>query len=421
MSQKWLTPLLLIGAVLGWLLGHLFGGTAWLDTLMQMARSAFLDGLRLVIGPLILFSLMSGILRLSATRDMHRIGGYTLTYFLTTTAIATCIGLFIVTTIHPWTAEPPISDPPPLAEGITLIDAEEAGLGALFVGILKQMLVNPVAALANLNILGLVTNAVIFGLAALFVLPKESPVITAIHEITAMIYRIAGWFVSLAPLGVMGIVYGFVGALHTALLGQLFSFALVVLAATALHGFVVLPALAWWIGRISPVKLFTAIGQPIFVALTTSSSAATLPVSMRTAEQSLGVSRTTASFVLPLGATINMDGTALFEGMAAVFLAYLFNVPLTESGIIAVFFIAMISSIGAPGIPSGSMAAMQMVMLAVGIPLEAIGLLLLIERPLDTFRTAVNVQGDLIGSVVVERLIFGRQRNEAAGDTGSTG
>lgn len=407
MSQKWLTPLLLIGAALGWLLGHFFGGSAWLDTVMQMARTAFLDGLKLIIGPLILLSLMSGILRLSATREMQRMGGYTLTYFLTTTAIATGIGLFIVTSVHPWTASPPISDPPPLAPGITLISTEEGGLGALFNGILKQMLTNPVSALANLNILGLVTNAVIFGLAALFVLPKESPVITAIHELTAMIYRVAGWFVMLAPIGVMGIVYNFVGALHTTLLGQLFQFALVVVAATLFHGLVILPSLAWWLGGVSPLRLFQSIGQPLFVALTTSSSAATLPVSLRTAENQLGVSRPTASFVLPLGATINMDGTALFEGMAAVFLAYLFNVPLTESSMIAVFFVAMISSIGAPGIPSGSMAAMQMVMLAVGIPLEAIGLLLLIERPLDTIRTAVNVQGDLVGSVIVEKLLFG--------------
>jgi Na+/H+-dicarboxylate symporter len=110
------------------------------------------------------------------------------------------------------------------------------------------------------------------------------------------------------------------------------------------------------------------------------------------------------SFVLPLGATINMDGTALFEGMAAIFLAYLFGIELGTAGTIMVFLIAMLSSVGAPGIPSGSMAGMQMVLLAVGIPLEAIALLLLIERPLDTFRTAVNVEGDLIGTVVVEHL-----------------
>jgi Na+/H+-dicarboxylate symporter len=411
MNQKWLTPLLLLGAMVGWALGSLAGGLPWLDALMLYARTIFLEGLKLIIGPLIFLSLMSGILRLAESRDIQRLGGITIIYFLSTTAIAICIGLFVVTFLHPWTSHPPLSDPPPLAPGVTLVSAESAGIDALLLGILKQMLVNPFSALANLNILGLVTNAVVFGLAALFSLPKESAIITAIHDFTAVIYRIAGWAVSLAPIGVMGIVYNFVGAMQSNLLVQLIGFSLVVLGATAVHGLIVLPALSWWLGRIPPWKLFPAIGQAMFLALTTSSSAATLPVSMRCSEQNLGVRRSTASFVLPLGATINMDGTALFEGMAAVFLAYLFNVPLTESSIVAVFFIAMISSIGAPGIPSGSMAGMQMVLLAVGIPLEAIGLLLLIERPLDTFRTAINVQGDLVGSVIVDRLAFRRNHH----------
>ena len=125
---------------------------------------------------------------------------------------------------------------------------------------------------------------------------------------------------------------------------------------------------------------------------------------MTTAEQQLQVQRARSAFVLPLGATANMDGTALFEGVAAVFLAYMFGVELGTVGIVAVFIVAMLSSVGAPGMPSGSMAGMQLVLIAAGIPLEAIGLLLIIERPLDTFRTAVNVEGDLVGCLVAERF-----------------
>ena len=135
----------------------------------------------------------------------------------------------------------------------------------------------------------------------------------------------------------------------------------------------------------------------------TSSSAATLPLSLATAEERLGVARTKAAFVLPLGATVNMDGTALFEGIAVVFLAYMFGIPLDGATLFVVFFVAMLASAGAPGIPSGSMAGLQTVLLAVGIPLEAIALILLIERPLDTIRTAVNVEGDLVGSMVAQR------------------
>jgi Na+/H+-dicarboxylate symporter len=183
----------------------------------------------------------------------------------------------------------------------------------------------------------------------------------------------------------------------------LLQFGLLVIVLTLIHGGLVLPAIAWLYAGRSPLALFRQIGRPMLVAFSTSSSAATLPVSMRSAEEDLGISPSVASFVLPLGATMNMDGTALFEAVAAAFLAYLFGVELSTVAMMTVFLMAMVASIGAPGMPSASMAGMQMVLLAVGIPLEAIAILLVIERPLDTIRTAVNVEGDLIGALVVDR------------------
>ena len=178
-----------------------------------------------------------------------------------------------------------------------------------------------------------------------------------------------------------------------------------VVGATLLHGLVVLPLIAKFLGGVGPLTLFTKAAKPLMVAFATSSSLATLPVSIATAEDDLDVSQTVAGFVLPLGATMNMDGTALFEGIAAVFLAYLFGIELSTVAMITVFLMAMVSSIGAPGMPSGSMAGMQMVLLGAGIPLEAIGILLVIERPLDTIRTAVNVEGDMVGALVVQRQL----------------
>ncbi len=147
-------------------------------------------------------------------------------------------------------------------------------------------------------------------------------------------------------------------------------------------------------------------------ALTTSSSSAALPVTIATCEERFGVSKGVSGFVLPLGATMNMDGTALFEGIAAVFLAHIFGIELTGASLVAVFLMTIVSSVGAPGMPSGSISGMQMVMLAVGIPLEAIGILMVIERPLDTFRTAVNVEGDMIGALITQRRL---DRLEATG------
>ncbi|MEF1219577.1 cation:dicarboxylase symporter family transporter, partial [Photobacterium damselae] len=165
----------------------------------------------------------------------------------------------------------------------------------------------------------------------------------------------------------------------------------------------VLPSIAKLATGISFKKLFRALSAPMAMAFATSSSSATLPLSMQTAENELDISQSTSSMVLPLGSIMNMDGTALFEGVAAIFLAQLYGIDLGTTGLIMIFIMAMVSSIGAPGMPSGSMSGMQLVMLAAGIPLEAIAILLLIERPLDTFRTAVNVEGDLIAALVVDK------------------
>lgn len=407
MQRIGFTVLLLAAAVIGWALAVWGPQSDGLAQVMALAKSLFLDGLKLIIAPLIFFSLISGILRLRATNEVRRLGQVTVTYYLCTTAIAIVIGLLVVTWLHPWTALPPLDTAAlPVDQSIRLVSDADAGIGSVLLSLVARCLVNPFAAMAELNILGIVTNALLFGLAGLLALPEGSRVPAMIHDITEVIYRVAGWIVRLAPIGILGIVYGLAQSLETNVVTQLVSFALVVLGATAVHSLVVLPLIAWRFAGLAPAALFRKVGHAMFVALTTSSSAATLPVSMQTAENRLGVRRSTASFVLPLGATINMDGTALFEGIAAVFLAYLFGIELGTVGLFAVFFVAMVASIGAPGIPSGSMAGMQMVLLAAGIPLEGIGLLLLIERPLDTFRTAVNVQGDLVACAVAERAVF---------------
>jgi Na+/H+-dicarboxylate symporter len=262
--------------------------------------------------------------------------------------------------------------------------------------------------MAETNILGVLTTALIFGLAVTFTLPEDSKWPQLLNELTQTIYTCARWVLTMLPLGMFAITFQLTDRIDLATLATLGQFAIVVLGATAVHGLIVLPLLAWFFGQTPPLKLARAIAQPLLTALVTSSSAATLPLSMTTAEEKLGVDRNIAAFVLPLGATINMDGTALFEGIAVIFLAYMFSVPIDANSVVLVFLITMLASAGAPGIPSGSMAGLQVILLAVGIPLEAIGLLLLIERPLDTFRTAVNVEGDLIGALIAQRWTGGQ-------------
>ncbi len=396
--------LVIAAAFIGWLLGQFTADQAWLDQIMAAARLVFLGALKLVVGPLIFFSLVSGILQLRQAQQMRRLGTVTLAYYLGTTAIAIAIGLIAVSLFHPWTSTPPLAEVPVAASDLVLIDASQSSISQVLLGLLQQALTNPFTALAELNILAIVLNALLLGLALLVTAPTNSPLIVALDHLTNGIYRIAGWVVWLVPVGVLGIAYRMSDQLSADLMQQLVTFMGVVFAATAIHGLIVLPLLAWLLTGRKPIAFLRAISAPALVALTTSSSAATLPVSLRTAQDQLGVEPGVASFVLPLGATVNMDGTALFEGIAAVFLAYLFGVELGAAGMVAVFFVAMVASVGAPGIPSGSMAGMQVVLLAVGIPLEAIGLLLLVERPLDTFRTAVNVMGDLLACAVAQRF-----------------
>ncbi len=386
-------------------------------------KGFFLAALRMLIAPMIFFSLIGGIIGIGNVVRLRRLGGVTVTYYLGTTTIAILLALFAVFFIHPWTAYPAM---PELANGMgpaRMIDPGDDSLIRVVSQLLTMAFTNPFTALVELNILGIVTNAFLIGLAIILALPEDSPIFRLVEDINVVIYRVLAWVIRLLPIGIFAILFDFtvklnVGDGHSqALLAQLLQFSLLVVALTAIHGLIILPGIAWMLTGRSPVRLLSQLARPLLVAFSTSSSSATLPVSMRTAEEDLKVSPSVSSFVLPLGATMNMDGTALFEAVAAVFLAYLFGVELSVVGIFTVFLMSMVASIGAPGMPSASMAGMQMVLLAVGIPLEAIAILMVIERPLDTIRTAVNVEGDLIGSLVVDHYTSTRIGIESGSGT----
>ena len=406
MSSKWFAPALLLSALIGWGLGTLVPDSAWLSSLTAFIQSSFLLALRMIIAPLIFFSLLHGTMQLRQTGGVGRLGGVTVLYYLLTSAFAIALGLTIVFWLHPWTAYPPLTELPHTAfpdMEVGLIDQTQGSVGQLITNLFASLLANPFSALAETNILGILFCAVLFGLAAAHALPANSKWPLLIGDLTQVIFQVARWIITLLPLGLFAIAFQMSGAFDFETLAALGYFAAVVVGATLIHGLLVLPTIAWFATGIAPWTLIRRISQPLFTAFVTSSSAATLPISMTTAQEKLDVPASKAAFVLPLGATINMDGTALFEGIAVVFLAYMFSVPLDGLAILVVFFVAMLASAGAPGIPSGSMAGLQTVLLAVGIPLEAIALILLIERPLDTIRTAVNVEGDLVGTLVVNK------------------
>ncbi len=401
MSQKWLAPMVIIAAFSGWLLAFALPDVGWLKATTLLMQTTFLAALKMIVAPLIFFSLLSGVMQLRAAGSLGRLGGLTLGYYTTTSAIAVVLGLIIVFFIHPWTDYPALTSVPPT--DAVLIDTKDAGFAGTLANLLSSMFANPFGALAEMNILGILTSALLLGIAATLVLPENSSLPRLVNDITQIIYKIAGWIITTLPLGLFAIAFQLTGKVDVNTLISLGHFAFVVICATLFHGLIVLPAIAWAAGGVRPGTLFPSIIKPMLTAFVTSSSAATLPVSMQTLQEELHVSKAKAAFILPLGATVNMDGTALFEAIAVIFLAYMFAIPLDAFSIVVIFLVTMLASAGAPGIPSGSMAGLQTVLLAVGIPLEAIGLVLLIERPLDTIRTAINVEGDIIGGLVVER------------------
>jgi len=219
-----------------------------------------------------------------------------------------------------------------------------------------------------------------------------------------------GWIMRLSPFGIMALLMQLVIKQDVAVLTSLIKFILVVLGTTLVHGFLVLPLMLFVVTKISPRKFFSGAREALITAFATSSSSATLPVTLRCVEQHLHVKPDIAGFVIPLGATINMDGTALYEASAALFIANLAGVELDISQQCIVFFTAMIAAMGAPGIPSAGMVTMVMVLQSVGLPAEAIAILLPIDRLLDTVRTMVNVEGDMIGSLVVQKLVGSKKR-----------
>lgn len=386
-------------------------GVAKVDEVTLFLKSAFISLLKMLIAPMIFFSLIGGIISIGNVVRLRQLGGITVAYYLVTTGIAISMALLVVFFYHPWTDYPPVLAGSIDASHTRMLEPGTESLVAVISSMASLAFTNPFSALVNLNILGIVTNAILTGVAMVIILESDSPLFRLVRDINGVITQILRWVIRLLPVGIFAILFDFTTRLgagdgHSeSFLKQLLQFGGLVVAMTVFHGLVVLPLVAWSATRQNPIEMLKKIIQPLLVAFSTSSSAATLPVSMQTAEEKLGVSNSVASFVLPLGATMNMDGTALFEAIAAIFLAYLYGIELSSIMIVTVFLMSMVASIGAPGMPSASMSGMQMVLLAVGIPLEAIAILLVIERPLDTIRTSVNVEGDLIGTLVVQKYM----------------
>lgn len=398
-----------IGAALGISFGLLLGHCGLSPQVtksplfvLELIGRIFINLLKMILVPLVFTSIAAGIGNLQRTTQGHRVWPALLAFFLTTTTLATLTGLIAVNVFKPG-----VGMNIQLFEKSVNPAIHPVGGNEFIRALVNGALANPIAAMAENNILAIVVFAIFLGIALVVLGEKAAGVSKILNELFDITMLIVGWVMRVAPFGIMGLLANLVAHQDVRLLSTLGSYIALVIGTTLFHGLVTLPLILWMLTRISPLKFFFAMREAFLVAFSTSSSSATLPFGLRGVTQNLGVDKNVAGFVLPVGATINMDGTALYEAMAALFVANLCGVQLDLAHQIIVMLTAMLASIGAPGIPSAGMVTMIMVLQSVGLPIEAVAMLIAIDRPLDTVRTVVNVEGDYIGACVVQKIVDG--------------
>lgn len=362
----------------------------------------FLRALKMLIIPLVISSLISGVANLGGGDNLGRMGIKTMSYYLLTSTFAIVTGLVFVNLIKPGAN----IDPESILDG-----SFEAGNLATSADSIGQTLMeivptNIIQVMSEGKMLPIIFFSILLGFFINKIGDKPRIILTDFfNSFFDLMMKVTMWVIRFTPLGIFGIVAKVV-ADQDDLIGLISSMGLymgTVLIALSVHAFVTLPILTRFIGKANPIKHFRAVTTPLMTAFSTSSSGATLPLTINAVEKNDGVSNKVSSFTLPLGATINMDGTALYELVAAMFIAqaYGFDMSMTEQ--IIMVFTALLASIGAAAIPMAGMVMLTVVLTAVGLPLEGIGLILAVDRILDMFRTSVNVWSDTCGAVIIAK------------------
>lgn len=404
-----LTTKILIGIVLGLVAGaalHLYFPSVF-DVLNEYifdpVAVLFIKAIKMIVVPLVFFSIASGAAGIADPRKLGRIGGKTIFLYLLTTAVAITIGLMLANVIAPGegvkigeaSEKPDIQEAPPFKETLLNIIPE-----------------NPVQAMAEAEMLQIIFFALFFGIAMALLGEKADRVKAVIEQGNEVTIKMVDLVMKTAPYAAFALMARAIGQAGIELIGSMAWYMVTVLGALLLHMAVIYSLLIWILAKMNPLQFFKAMGPAMEVAFTTSSSAATLPVTMECVERDLKVPKSISSFVLPLGATVNMDGTAIMQGVAAVFIAQLYGIDLTlaEQGMI--ILTATLASIGTAAVPGAGLVMLSMVLTSVGLPVEGIAIIMGVDRLLDMSRTVTNITGDACVAVCVARTE--ERRAEAA-------
>jgi len=366
--------------------------------LIEWMGEIFLRALKMIIIPLVLSSIISGVTNIGSAESLGRLGAKTITYYLSTSTLAIITGLILVNIFKPG-----IGADLNLSQTVEL-EVGADSLGVTLIKIIPENIFNSFS--DNSQMLSVILFALLFGYFITRTPGRSGELLTEFfNAVFQVMMKLTFFIIRFTPIGIFGLVATKVAEQDnlTALMQSMGLYMAVVIIALAFHAAITLPLLLRFFGRINPLKHFGAMRTPLITAFSTSSSSATLPLTMHAVENNSGVSNKVTSFTLPLGATINMDGTALYECVAVMFIAQAYGVELSFIQQMIVVVTALLASIGAAGIPMAGLVMITIVLTAVGLPLEGVGLILAVDRILDMFRTSVNVWSDSCGATIIAK------------------
>lgn len=408
---------ILIGIVSGFIIGLSFNlitagqtdvGFAYVvKMLFVYVGEIFVRLLHMMVVPLVFASIYMAIVNLGSVSEIGKIGRKTIAYYFLTTSLAVFMGIVVVNIIKPGNVD--IEMVTILKKAMNVPDkvavasvGEKHSVEIVLDTLVGMIPKNPIASLANTKVLQVIFFAVFIALIAIRIPKKTKAFSEVVKSIDAMMQKGVGFIMAIAPYFLFFLIGGIFMKVGFVALLPLFKYAITVVVGLFLHGFVVLPLLVWVFTRRNPYLFLKQMLTPLLTAWATSSSAATLPVTMKVLEEEVGINPKISNFVLPLGATVNMDGTALYESIAVIFIAGILGMDLTFADQLIIFITASLAGMGAAAIPGAGLVTMGIVLSAVGMPLDAIGIILAVDALLDQFRTAINVWGDGTAAFVID-------------------
>ena len=403
MKKNKLTSKILLAMVLGLVLGSIlynFNETSFVENFLiggalDLLGGIFINSIKMMVVPLVFVSLVCGSAAIGDIKKLGRVGGKTVLFYITTTAIAISIAFGLASITNP-------------GKGLMLEDLAKAeykvGTAESVLSIFKNIVsTNPIKSLAEGNMLQIIVFAVLVGIGISLLGNKVEKVKNLFEELNVLVLKLVEIIMLFAPIGVFALITKTFATLGYGAMFNLGKYMFTVVFALIIHFAITYLGMLTVLGRLNPFKFMRKFMKVITVAFSTASSNATIPVTLETVQQDLGVSKGISSFTIPLGATINMDGTAIMQGVATVFIAQVYNIPLDLGDFITVVITATLASIGTAGVPGVGLIMLSMVLTQIGVPVEGIALIIGIDRILDMCRTAINVTGDAICTTIIAK------------------